>query len=66
MATEAGKQGRYHAAVAFHELLIKQFDKNMKKRERLELTLRELKNIRAKAWGSSLSVSLLHDPGLQL
>ena len=33
MATEAGKKGRYHGAVEFHELLVKHFDKNMKMRE---------------------------------
>ena len=35
MATEAGKKGRYHGAVEFHELLVKQFEKNMKIRDRL-------------------------------
>ena len=27
MASQAGKNGRYHAAVAFHEILVKQFEK---------------------------------------
>ena len=33
MATEAGKKNRYHGAVEFHKLLVKQFEKTMKKRE---------------------------------
>ena len=33
MATEAGNKGRYHAAVKFYELLLKQFDKKVKIRE---------------------------------
>ena len=33
MATEAGKKGRYHGAVEFHELLVKQFERNEKIRE---------------------------------
>ena len=33
MATEAGKKKRYHGAVEFHKLLVKQFEKTMKKRE---------------------------------
>mgnify|MGYP001394577119 CR=1 FL=1 len=33
MATEAGKKGRYHGAVEFHELLVKQFERNEEIRE---------------------------------
>ena len=33
MASQAGKNGRYHAAVAFHEILVKQFEKNITRRE---------------------------------
>ena len=33
MASQAGKNGRYNAAVAFHEILVKQFEKNMTIRE---------------------------------
>ena len=29
MASQAGKNGRYHVAVAFHEILVKQFEKHM-------------------------------------
>ena len=29
MASQASKNGRYHAAVAFHEILVKEFEKNM-------------------------------------
>ena len=29
MASQAGKNGRYHAAVAFHELLVTQFEENV-------------------------------------
>ena len=33
MATEAGNKGRYHAAVEFHKLLVKEFDKSVNVRE---------------------------------
>ena len=33
MATEAGNKGRYHAAVEFHKLLVKEFEKDMNVRE---------------------------------
>ena len=32
MASQAGKNGRYHGAVAFHELLVKQFENDLTKK----------------------------------